>query len=457
MKLFKKGIISILCGAICLLGVACGQKPTTKPDDGPIGEVDGNKQITLRIESAAPLKSNYQALLRSEAEGTQLYNQALFTKRLVDGFKKKYSNVKLQFIEDGWGDALFQAQQLYIRDYNAGGKMAVDIMIGETYMGYFAENGVFARLDKEKFSDVIDGACADVTIDGERYGVPMCTGIMGLQYNTNILSEAGIAEEKWVPSTWAELLENCRIVSEYAEANNKSYGGIVMNNVAGMSGAFRATPFLRAAGGDILDSDGKLAINSESNIEAFEYLRDLAQYAYEDSLTCDNEDTLQYYFTNKNYGAYMIEGQWSMASAPDNIKSAPLPAKNADGTGRGNIYCGNVLFGVTNASENKAAAQAFLEYLTSSEVQSWFYELDGRLPVSKTMLESEEILTIHPNINSYIKELVAGGFDGGLSCFVKNANDIWSLWGSFYSNVLTSATDIKTLADKAQADIGAKI
>lgn len=100
-----------------------------------------------------------------------------------------------------------------------------------------------------------------------------------------------------------------------------------MNNVAGMSGAFRATPFLRAAGGDILDSDGKLAINSESNIEAFEYLRDLAQYAYEDSLTCDNEDTLQYYFTNKNYGAYMIEGQWSMASAPDNIKSAPLPAK----------------------------------------------------------------------------------------------------------------------------------
>ena len=112
MKLFKKGIISILCGAICLLGVACGQKTTTKPDDGPIGEVDGNKQITLRIESAAPLKSNYQALLRSEAEGTQLYNQALFTKRLVDGFKKKYSNVKLQFIEDGWGDALFQAQQL---------------------------------------------------------------------------------------------------------------------------------------------------------------------------------------------------------------------------------------------------------------------------------------------------------------------------------------------------------
>ncbi|MGN1078015.1 MAG: ABC transporter substrate-binding protein, partial [Candidatus Gallimonas sp.] len=333
MKVLKKLLIGVLCGAICLVGAACGKTPGTEPDDGPIGDVDENKQITLRIESAAPLKSNYQALLRSEEEGTQLYNQALFTKRLVDGFKTKYPNVKLQFIEDGWGDALFQAQQLYIRDYNAGGKMAVDIMIGETYMGYFAENGVFAELEAEKFSDVIEGACADVTIDGKLYGVPMCTGIMGLQYNTTILTEAGIAEEDWVPSTWDELLENCRIVSEYAKTHGKTYGGIVMNNVAGMSGAFRATPFLRAAGGDILDASGNLTINSDSNVEAFTYLRSLAQYAYADSLTCDSEDTLQYYFTNKNYGAYMIEGQWSMANAPDNIKSAPLPSKNADGTG----------------------------------------------------------------------------------------------------------------------------
>ncbi len=458
MKFLKKVFVGVLCGVIALLGTACAGVERPSGGDGPIdGNVDENKQITLKIQSAAPLKSNYQALLRTEAEGTQLYNQALFTQRLVNGFKDKYSNIKLQFIEDGWGDALFQAQQLYIRDYNAGGQMAVDIMIGETYMGYFAENGVFAELDAEKFSDVIEGACADVTVDGKLYGVPMCTGIMGLQYNTDILSEVGIPEEDWVPSTWAELLENCKTVSEYAEANGKDYGGIIMNNVAGMSCAFRAEPFMRAAGGDIVDDAGNLSINSAANLEAFEYLRNLAQYAYGDSLTCDSEDTLQYYFTNKNYGAYMIEGQWPMASAPENIKSAPLPTKNADGTGTGNIYCGNVLFGITNASENKAAAQAFLEYLTSEEVQSWFYELDGRLPVSKTLLESDEILAVHPNVNSYIAQLNAGGFSGGLPCFTKNANDIWNLWGTFYSNVLTSSENIKTLADKVQADIGSKL
>ncbi len=116
-----------------------------------------------------------------------------------------------------------------------------------------------------------------------------------------------------------------------------------------------------------------------------------------------------------------------------------------------------MLFGVTRASQNTAAAQAFLEYLTSEEVQGWFYELDGRLPVNKTVLESEEIRTVHPNINSYIDVLNQGGFEGGMACFTKNSNDIWSSWGSFYRSVLTGSGDIKTLADNLQNTIKGKM
>ena len=96
---------------------------------------DSGQTVTLKVESAAPLKQNYIALLKSEKEGSQIYNQSLFTKKVVDGFKEKYPNIKLQFIEDGWGDALYQKQQLYIRNNN----IPVDILIGETYMGYFSE------------------------------------------------------------------------------------------------------------------------------------------------------------------------------------------------------------------------------------------------------------------------------------------------------------------------------
>jgi len=455
----RMSLASFLCGALLLAGVACA--PSSPVNENPNGEIDGevdvNTQVTLKIESAAPLRYNYQSLLRSEEEGTQLYNQALFTKKLVEGFKELYPNIKLQFIEDGWGDALYQAQQLYIRDYNAGGTMAVDIMIGETYMGYLAENGVFAELAADKFSDVIEGPLADVTIDGKIYAVPMCVGIMGLQYNTDILREVGIAEENWVPSTWEQLLENCKQVSQYAAENGKSYGGICMNNVAGQSGAFRAVPFKRAAGGDFTDESGNLALDSSENIEAFTYLRELAQYAYADSLTSESEDTVQYYFTERGYAAYMIDGQWAMTNAGDNIKSSPLPSKNEDESGVGNVYVGRMLFGVTSASKNQAAAQAFLEYLTTATVQKLFYELDGRLPVSKTLLQSEEILTIHPNINAYITSLNAGGFSGGLPCFPKNSSDIWMLWGSFYNNILTSSQDIASLTGTVQKDISAKM
>ena len=420
--------------------------------------LDTSKSITLKIESAAPLKQGYISLLRTEKEGSQLYNQALFTKKVVDGFKAKYPNIKLQFIENGWGEALYRNQQVYIKDHIKNNtKYPVDVMIGESYMGYFAKNGVFAELDGAKFSDVVEGSYADTVVNGKMYCVPMCTGILGLQYNENILKEAGIAEDKYVPGTWDELLENCRLVSEYAKANGKEYGGIMMNNVACMSGAFRALPFMRQAGGDFLDDNGNLTLDSEANRTAFAYLRNLAKYSYSEALTVESEDTLQYYFTNKGYAAYMIEGQWSMSSAPEYIKSAALPAKDASSTVKGNCYIGNLTFGIAKASENYAAASAFLEYITSDEVQSWFYELDGRLAVNKKTLAKEETRLVHPNINPYIDALLAGGFEGGMACFTKNASDIWDKWGIFYNGVLRGEGDIAALCEQVQKDISAKM
>ena len=342
--------IGTLCAATALGCVACGKgggNNPNKPDSDPIPDiVDPTRAVELKIQSAAPLRYDYPALLYSQPEGSQLYNQALFSKKLVEGFNAKYPNITLRFIEDGWGDALYQQQQLYIRTAANGGKMAVDVMIGETYMGYFAENGVFSALDKSKFENVIEDACADVTVDGALYGVPMCTGIMGLQYNTDILREAQIPEDDWVPKNWNQLLENCKKVTEYAEANAKDYRGICMNNVSGLPSAFRVAPFLRQGGSDIM-VNGEVTLNSETNIQTFTYLRELAQYAYGQSLTAGNEDQVLYYFTNGNKSAYLIDGQWGMAKAGENIKSAPLPSKNPDGTGTGNIFMGNVLFGVT--------------------------------------------------------------------------------------------------------------
>ncbi|MBQ9481481.1 MAG: extracellular solute-binding protein [Clostridia bacterium] len=450
-RLFRKLLLVLAC--VSVLAVAACGGGTASEKSGDSGE---GAQITLKIESAAPLKNNYNALLRSEKEGTNLYNQAMFSKALVEGFRELYPNVKLQFQEDGWGEALYQAQTLMIRDYQSGGSLP-DIMIGETYMSYYAQNGLFAELDANKFSNVVKSVISDVTIDGKIYAVPMCTSIFGLQYNTNILTEAGIPESEWIPATWADLLANCKKVSEYAAANGKNYGGFMMNNVSGLgSWAFRALPFLRQAGGDFM-KNGELTIDSEENIEAFGFLRELAKYSYADSLTTENEDTLQDYFINKNRSAYMIEGAWPMAKAGDNIKSAKLPTKNADGTGVGNAVTGNVLFGITQSCKNKEAAENFLAYLTSAKVQELVYRYDGRLPINSETLASEEIKTIQPNINPYIDELLSGGFGGGIPCFTKNTSDIWAAMGTFYRNVLTTDTSIESLCSSVQAAVKAKM
>lgn len=452
MKIFKRILAILMCALLACGLFACSGDPDDDDDNG------GEGQVTLTLQSATPLRPDYKALLRTTDKSDKVYNQALFTKKVVDGFKELYPNVRLKLVDDGWNQAAYQKQMLYVTDWKGGGKMAVDMFIGEVYMNQWAKNGVFAEIDSTEFSHVLSSVCDGVTtINGKTYGIPLCTSIMGLQYNTQILTEVGIPQSEWVPATWDQLLQNCKKVSEYAKVNKKDYGGIVMNNVAGMSGAFRAIPFLRQAGGDLADANGNLTINTQNNIDAFTYLRELAKYAYQDSLTCDSEDTVFFYFSNKGYGAYMIDGQWAMTGAGDHIKSAALPSKNADGTGTGNVFCGSVIFGITEASEHKAEAQAFLKYITSAEIQKELYKLDGRLPVNTTVLNGDEVKTIYPNINAYIDQLNAGGFSGGLPCFTKNASQIWESWGSFYKKVLTGTENIATLVANVHNDIANKM
>lgn len=452
MKKFLVTFFSVVLAAILCVSmfVGCDRNMGSDDNNQIDGEVDTTQAITLYIESAAPLKYNYKALLKSEEEGSQVYKQAQFTKVVVEGFKELYPNITLRFVEDGWGDALWQRQQLYIREYQNGTTPTPDILIGESYMGYLAQNGVFSALDSSKFTHVIESSYADMKIGDNLYGVPMASGLMGLQYNATILQEAGIPETDWEPETWADLLENCKKVSEYAASNNKSYSGIVMNNVKGMSSAYRALPFMRAAGGDYLDDNGDFDLDSTENIAAFTYLRELAQYAYGPSLTESSEDTVQYMF-NQGKGAYFVEGQWSMISAGENIRACELPKSNNGGTG--NCYVGSMLFGVAKWSKNKVAAQAFLEYITSETVQQALYKYDGRLPVNKTYLNSDEIRLVQPNMNGYIDAMIAGGFGGGLPSITQNTTSIWEKWGNFYSSVLTTKTDISTLAQSTNKEI----
>lgn len=452
-KWFKLLMMFALAALVAIGSFGCvgTGNPADDSSEGP--EIDPNQQVTLKIQSAAPLKYNYNALLQDTDPSDPIYKQALFTKELVENFKEQYPNIKLQFIENGWGDALYQQNSLYVRNWLQGGEMAVDIMIGETYMGYFAKNGVFAELDNSMFAEVLEGSYADMVVDGKIYGVPMCTGIVGLQYNKAILAEAGIAEEDMEPATWDELLANCKKVSEYAAANNKDYDGIILNNVSGMSSAFRALPFMRQAGGDFYDENGNLALNSAANVKAYEYLRELAAYTPDGSLNETSEDTLQSLFLLRDRSAYYIDGQWAMTAADENFSSCALPKTDAEDTKVGNCFLGNVIFAITEGSSNKAAAQAFLSYLTSAEVQMRLYELDGRLPVNKTALESKEIREINPVMNPYIDMLLAGGFEGALPHFETNSSLIWEAWGSFYKSVLTGTDAVQTLADSLNAKI----
>ena len=74
MKILNKLLTLVMCLALTFIVASCGG-PSGRPNGGGTtddtsigGSVDTTKQITLRIESAAPLRYNYNALLNSEEE-----------------------------------------------------------------------------------------------------------------------------------------------------------------------------------------------------------------------------------------------------------------------------------------------------------------------------------------------------------------------------------------------------
>lgn len=451
MKKWKIALTVLLCLVVGAVGMACGGRQTPSGGDGIDDEVT-TQNVTIKIQSAAPLKDTYKSILRTTTDKESLiYKQALFTQYVVEGFKELYPNITLEFYEDGWGTQLQTTTALKLENWANGGKMDRDILIGESEMGYYAKNNVFADLGKSDFADVNAGPVGDVTVGDKLYAVPMCTGIFGLQYNTTILKEAGILEADMAPKTWDQLLANCKKVSEYAAAHDKTYCGIVINGISGLSSAYRALPFMRQAGGDFVDDSGNPAVNTAGNLRAYEYLRKLAQYTTASLLNEGSEDSLQNQFCKDNVAAYMVEGQWAMATANEDIKAAALPTETA-GSKMGNCFVGNVLFGVFTGSEHKPEAKAFLKYLTSPAVQLKLYELDGRLPISNSVLQGDEVRAVHPALNPYIDALNVGGFSGGLPYFDQNANTIWNKWGVFVKKVYNSTEDIAPLADALQND-----
>lgn len=401
---------------------------------------------TLVVWVSDPLKADWESLLA--LPGGENNSMAQYTKKVVETFEAEHEGVEVRLESRGWMDAL-NSQVLSAAKSNT----LPDLMMGEMYMPIYMERGLLKPLDLGEHSDVLaEGLVESVRKDGKLYGAPFSTGVFALQYNPTVLADAGIAEEDWIPETWDELLENSRKVAEHYTVNGTvTTGGFLINNVAGISGAFRALPFVRQAGGDYLNAQGEPDFASDAAKQAYAFLSDLAKTTVTGALDITDESQLHTLFI-EDAAAYQIEGPWTLAEADDTFGAASLPTPTADTAGNANTFVGNLIMAKTRDCVNDELADAFVQHLLSPEMQWEMFKADVRLPTNRNVLTDRraDMVAERPYFEVYIDIMLEGGFSGGLPSFSNNSSRIWETWGSFYRNVLTS-TDVNAIGPLADS------
>lgn len=230
----------------------------------------------------------------------------------------------------------------------------------------------------------------------KQYALPIVVGNPRiLVANMDILNAAGIEA---IPTNWDELVQACQTLKEYdadiypfvQDWGNTHFGSL--NEIY--------WPFFWSAGGEIVDSEGNLTIDSEAGLKATQFVYDLKnQYNILTDAATSIDDT----------HALMKEGKAAMAfiasaNATDyndaGFKWDYLPYLNGpDGEGYTFVAADSLV--LLSSCENKELAATCMKYITSPDVMEKFH---SKVYGAPSISADEEYMDLEIYKNMYTDE-----------------------------------------------------
>ncbi|HWM22862.1 MAG TPA: sugar ABC transporter substrate-binding protein [Ilumatobacteraceae bacterium] len=284
---------------------------------------------------------------------------------LAEDFMAEFPDVSVEVTAVPW-----DAAHDRIVNSIAGGEVPDVSLIGSTWMGEFAKLGGLEptpeNIDPSQF---FEGSWDTTVVDGVSYGVPWYVETRLIYYRTDLAEDGGFNQ---APANWDELTQ---LVQAQADAGAEF--GISL--LPGGIGSWQTyMPFFWQAGGEILDDAGDFALGSDACVEALTFYDSFFEEGLAPSAVSDVP--VEAGFTNGDVGAF-ISGPWMIGVVTDagadpatwTVARQPTEAAGTSFVGGGNLA-------VFEQSDNKAAAWAFVEYLSRPEVQVKWYETVKDLP-----------------------------------------------------------------------------
>lgn len=269
----------------------------------------------------------------------------------------------------------------------AAGSTAFDINLIATYsIGRYAP-----FMEPISLSDEADGVFGDTVLstmqfDGQQYGVPTDLSLHFLYYREDLIDAlladesqhalyGDISEEylgeRLVPAspeewTWQDFAANALYFSRSVNPDSPTrYGTVIqMKNLLFNMMVFHSLP--RSYGGNWMDDDGNITVDSEAYRTALE----LAKMLYDAGATPPDSTSYEYAEANTAYSAGQVAAmvQWN-AAASELTEAQPETATFAPPSGpEGRFtHIHGLGLGLNAAAENKDGATAFLEWLSTEE------------------------------------------------------------------------------------------
>lgn len=232
----------------------------------------------------------------------------------------------------------------------------------------------------EEMEDYIYTADKLTQGDGEVYSLPWESRVTVMWYRDDVYES--------VPTTWEELVETGAAATEdlaLGFAVGLSEGG----NGTGLIETF--IPWLRSAGGEFLDAEGKAVFNTEAGVEVVEFIKSLfdasaldqsvMNMAYDDIVDAFKSGTVIGMNAGTQRAATIMTSDFS-----EHFASAAMPGKE----GAAPAYVAGQTLAIGQYAENPDMAFDFIKFFLSEDNQVKWVSANC-LPVRTGVYEDESV------------------------------------------------------------------
>lgn len=389
--------LALLLLAICAIAVsACGDSDS---DDGGGGDSGGGTTEISFLTHWAP-----ETVAQLE--------------RVTAAYEADHPDVKIDVRAVPFADLLTT-----YRSQAGGGDGPTMASIYDLWLPELVRDGVVGRAPAANASEVErawpENLAAAASVDGSVYGYPNEVDLYALNYNKALFAEAGIAGP---PSTWDELLRDAeRLTKRDGDRITQQGFGLISSWAAGTVHPW--TSLLYSNGGELIDAEGRAALDSQQAGEAFELVDELAngRKVSSSQMSTADANTTGPYLENFVSGktAMIIMANWwesalraGMKGRFADVGTAPIPVGPSGDAPHSVSYSWMTVVNGKASDAQQRAAWEFLAYLNSPEsgraghsAMAALLQSMGILPSRTSDLEAYRGDLSREFLDAYVREL----------------------------------------------------